>query len=146
MATATIFSEEQIASIKNAIAEAETKTSGELRVFIDDHCKQDVMEKALYVFRKLQMHETELQNGVLIYLSVKDKKFAIIGDKGIHEKVHDDFWNSTRNKMQERFIHGEFTEGLIDGIAEAGRVLSFHFPFQKNDADELSNDVIFGKE
>ena len=146
MATATIFSEEQIAAIKNAIADAETQTSGELRVYIDDHCKQDVMEKALFVFRKLNMHETELQNGVLIYLSVKDKKFAIIGDKGIHEKVHDDFWQSTRNKMQEQFIHGAFTEGLIEGIAEAGRVLSVHFPFKKNDSNELSNDVIFGKE
>ena len=133
-----------MAYIRQAIADAEKATSGELRIFIDDHCKGDALEKAAFLFSKLGMHQTKLKNGVLIYMSIKDKKFAIIGDSGIHEKVKDEFWQATRNIMQQHFIKGEFVQGLVNGINEAGRMLSQFFPYQSGDTNELSNDIIFG--
>ena len=92
LAAPDIFTQAQQDAIKTSIAEAEMMTSGEIRLFIDDHCKSaDPLEKAARVFTELIMEQTDLRNGVLIYLSVDDRKFAIIGDKGIHEKVTDDF-------------------------------------------------------
>lgn len=142
-----LFSEEQRHAIQHAIHEAEQLTSGEIRVFIDDHCKDaDVLNRAATVFEKLQMHETALRNGVLIYLSVQDRKFAIIGDSGIHEKVKDDFWNATKELMVSYFKKDQVAEGLIAGIAKAGKALGVYFPRQHDDSNELSNDIVFGEQ
>ncbi len=141
------FTEEQRQAIQQAIYEAELLTSGELRVFIDDHCKDaEVLNRAATVFEKLKMHETALRNGVLIYLSVQDQKFAIVGDAGIHEKVTDDFWNATKAEMLSHFKNNKVTEGLIAGIAKAGAALGTYFPRQHDDKNELSNDLVFGDE
>lgn len=141
------FTEEQRHAIQHAIHEAELLTSGELRVFIDDHCKDaDVLIRAATVFEKLHMHETALRNGVLIYLSVQDHKFAIVGDAGIHEKVKDDFWNATKIEMLAYFKDNKVTEGLIAGIAKAGAALGVYFPRQHDDTNELSNEIVFGEE
>lgn len=145
MAAPEIFSQAQQVAIKASIAEAEMMTSGEIRLFIDDHCKKaDPVQKALMVFKELKMDQTDLHNGVLIYISVEDHKFAIIGDKGIHEKVKDDFWNETKELMLAHFKNNQLTEGLIAGIKKAGAALSVHFPRQSNDNNELSNDIVFG--
>lgn len=142
-----LFTEKQRHDIQHAIHEAELLTSGEIRVFIDDHCKDaDVLKRAATVFEKLHMHETALRNGVLIYLSVQDRKFAIIGDSGIHEKVKDDFWNATKELMVSYFKKDQVAEGLIAGIAKAGKALGVYFPRQLNDSNELSNDIVFGDE
>ena len=99
----TFFTEIQQKSIQLAIESAELNTSGEIRVHIDSKCKGDVMKVATKVFEKLGMHNTELRNGVLFYLAVEDKKFAILGDKGINEAVPSDFWNIVKNLMIEEF-------------------------------------------
>lgn len=141
-----LFGEPELLRIREAIEAAEKRTSGELRVFIEDDCKDDVMDRAAFVFEELDMHETELRNGVLIYVAVSHRKLAIIGDAGIHQKVGDRFWESIRNTMIERFKSGAFQQGIEEGVQAIGEALSTHFPYdQSGDRDELSNDVVFGK-
>lgn len=133
-------------SIQAAIAEAELSTSGEIRVHIDNKCKEEPVKKAIQVFEKLKMHETELRNGVLIYLSVKDKKLAIVGDQGIDAAVNDDFWDQIKNNLVENFKKGLYAEGLVEGIHASGEQLKAHFPYQEDDVNELSNEISFGEE
>ena len=101
------------------------------------------MDRALAVFQKLGMENTENRNGVLIYLAVKNRKFAIIGDKAIHEVVTENFWDSVRNKMLNHFRENRFTEGLIEAISETGTKLKKHFPHLPDDKNELSDDISF---
>ena len=91
------FTSEQKMAITDAIKQAELNTSGEIRVHIEDKCKGDVLDRASFIFEKLKMHKTQLRNGVLFYLAVKNKKFAILGDAGINAVVPDDFWNEIKN-------------------------------------------------
>ncbi len=134
----------QESAIKSAITEAEMLTSGEIRLFIDGRCKHDDPAKsAEIIFQKLKMHETQLRNGVLIYLSVSSRKFAIIGDKGIHEKVGDDFWQKTKELMLSHFKNDQIFEGLLAGIKKAGESLSKEFPGHPDDRNEISNEVIY---
>ena len=145
MSAKKFFTEVQKSVIQKAIADAELNTSGEIRVHIDDKCKEDVLDKAANVFHSLKMDATDLHNGVLFYLAVEDHKFAILGDKGIDEKVPADFWDHIKLEMLEHFKKHEFTEGLTKGINMAGGKLKTHFPLLHNDTNELSNDVSFGK-
>lgn len=139
------FNSEEKARIVQAIQQAEVNTSGEVQVHIENRCKGDVMERALAVFNILKMDKTALRNGVLFYLAIKDHKFAILGDKGINDKVPHDFWDQIRDHMQNRFRQGEFTEGLCEGIKMAGEQLSAHFPFQnEDDINELPDEISFG--
>ncbi len=144
MSAKKFFSEEQKQAIQHAIANAELNTSGEIRVHIDDKCKDEVLDQAANLFHQLKMDATELRNGVLFYLAVDDHKFAILGDKGINEKVPADFWNTIKEEMLAHFKQQQFTEGLCKGIEMAGQKLKVHFPLQANDTNELSNDVSFG--
>ena len=141
-----LFTEEEQQQIVNAIKEAEKNTSGELRVHIERNCKEDVLDHAAFMFDELEMQKTELRNGVLIYLAVEDRKLAILGDAGINAKVSKDFWDKTRDFMISNFKEGKFTEGLSGGIKMAGEQLKQHFPYQKDDTNELSDDISFGKE
>lgn len=132
--------------IKSAIREAEKITSGEIRVFIDKKCPGDVLDHAAHVFHKLKMDQTKERNGVLIYISVSDHKFAIIGDAGIHQQVKDDFWNKIRNEMTEHFKSGNIAGGLVHAVHEAGIALQKYFPRKQDDKDELSNEIVFGND
>jgi len=145
MSAKNFFSSEQQKSIQKSIANAELNTSGEIRVHIDDKCKGDVLDAAADRFHSLKMDKTELRNGVLFYLAVSDHKFAILGDKGINEKVPSDFWDTIKETMLAHFKKQEFTEGLCKGIEMAGEKLKVNFPLQSNDTNELSNDMSFGK-
>ena len=145
MSAKKFFTEKQRSFIEKAIADAELNTSGEIRVHIDDTCKGDVLDCAANMFHKLKMNKTQLRNGVLFYLAVSDQKFAILGDKGINEKVPADFWNNIKEEMLSHFKQQQFTEGLSKGIEMAGEKLKTHFPLQINDRNELSNDMSFGK-
>lgn len=145
MNAANFFDKEQKALIKGAVQEAEKQTSGEIRVHIDKHCKEDVMDRAAWWFGKLKMHETEQRNGVLFYLAISEHKFAILGDGGINAVTPDDFWEEIKEKMLARFQEGEFAEGLREGILMAGEALKEHFPYQSDDVNELSDDISFGK-
>jgi len=120
------FNTQQKQAIQDAIAAAELNTSGEIRVHIDDVCKEDVLDKAANMFHQLKMDATDLRNGVLFYLAVKDHKFAILGDKGINEKVPLDFWDNIKKEMLIHFKQQEFTEGLGKGIEMAGEKQKTH--------------------
>ncbi len=137
------FSGEQRDDIKQAIMNAELDTSGEIRVHIDSKCKGEVMDRAYEVFKKLKMHDTGLRNGVLFYLAVKNRKFAIIGDKGINEIVPEDFWEELKSDMLDAFREENFTDGLIDGITRTGTHLKQHFPYQTDDVNELPDEISF---
>lgn len=132
-------------SIVAAIREAELNTSGEIRVHLENHCKKDVLDRASEVFATLHMHETELRNGVLFYLAIKDHRLAILGDKGINSKVPEHFWEDIRDLMISRFKEGKYAEGLAEGIRMAGQQLKSHFPYQADDRNELSDDISFNK-
>ncbi|REG87542.1 TPM domain-containing protein [Winogradskyella sediminis] len=132
------------AEIVEAIRRAEGKTSGEIRIHIEQHCESDVYEHALEVFHFLKMDNTAQRNGVLIYVAVDNKTFVILGDQGINNIVGADFWNTTRDKIASQFKSGNFKQGIIDGITEAGQALSKHFPWQQNDKDELDNTISKG--
>jgi uncharacterized membrane protein len=139
------FTREQQKQIVEAIKKAEHNTSGEIRIHIEKNCKKDVLDRAADVFAMLKMHKTELRNGVLFYLSLEDRKFAILGDGGINAKVPENFWESVKEAVLEQFKLDNQTEGLVRGILMAGEKLKAHFPYQKDDVNELSDEISFGK-
>lgn len=127
-----------------AIRTAERSTSGEIRVHIEDHADTNTFDRALEVFHLLKMDNTKLRNGVLVYVAVRDKSFVICGDEGINNVVPKDFWNSTRDTMRNQFRQGNFTQGLIEGVLQAGLELQKHFPWDVDDENELSNEISRG--
>lgn len=137
------FNHEEKASITNAIKQAELNTSGEIRVHIESKCKGDVLDRAADVFYLLKMDKTELRNGVLFYLAVNSRHFAIIGDKGINAVVPENFWVEIKEMMADHFKTGEFATALSKGIEEAGKSLKEHFPYQSDDVNELSDEISF---
>jgi len=146
MKPSQFFNEEQKKNITDAIKEAELNTSGEIRVHIESDCKSDVLDRAAYIFEKLAIHKTELRNGVLFYLSVNDRKFAILGDAGINAVTPDNFWEEIKETVINHFKKNEFDLGLSTGIKMTGEALKKHFPYQKDDVNELSDEISFGKE
>jgi uncharacterized membrane protein len=141
---ADYFTEEQQLLLKNAIARAEKSTTGEIRVFIDSQMNGEVIDRAAEVFENLNMHETKLHNGVLIYVAIENRQFAIIGDSGIHSVVSQLFWEKLKEDMIPFFKRKDYTGGLLHAIEETGKKLKMHFPVKKDDTDELSNEVVFG--
>ena len=131
--------------ITKAIEGAEKQTSGEIRVHVESLCKEDVLDRAAWLFKKLKMHNTKERNGVLIYLSVNDRKFAIIGDSGINKVVPEGFWDEIKEMMISHFSKGEFATGLINGIEKTGEQLKKYFPWQENDVNELSDEISYGR-
>jgi len=145
MKASSFFTDDQQAQILSAVKEAEKATSGEVRVHIETSFTGDVLDRAAWVFKKLDMHKTEERNGVLFYLAVENKQFAIIGDAGINSKVPAGFWDEISSILMKNFREGRFTEGLAEGIIMAGRQLKAHFPHQSDDKNELSDDISFDK-
>lgn len=139
------FSDLQLQEIIKSIENAELNTSGEIRLHVEDTCKINPIDRAIEIFEKLEMHKTELHNGVLFYLAIKDKKIAVIGDKGINDIVTENFWDDVKNEIINEFKNNQFTEGICKGIEMAGEKLKMHFPFQLDDTNELSNDISFGE-
>jgi len=138
------FTQEEKQKIVDAIKEAESKTSGEIRVHIDGNCNEDPLIKAKKLFHQLKMDKTELRNGILFYLAVKSKDFTVFGDEGIHSRVGQDFWNKITSTAVKRFKGNDFSGGLIDAICECGNQLKNHFPIQQNDINELNDEISFG--
>ncbi len=145
MSVAKQFTEEQKQQITNAVKVAETNTSGEVRVHIERKCKAGPLDRAAYIFEKLEMHKTELRNGVLFYLAVDDHKFAILGDAGINNKVPENFWEEVKEIAISFFKEGNFAEGLEKSIIKAGEQLKQHFPYQADDVNELDDEISFGE-
>jgi len=140
------FSETDKKAITDAISAAENKTSGEIRLHLEKRCPEDVLDRAAFIFEKLEMHKTDLRNGVLFYVSYEDHKLAILGDAGINKVVPDDFWNRIKEHLITSFKQGEYVKGLSEGIRMAGEQLRDHFPVADDDQDELSNEISFGKD
>ena len=145
MSAKSFFSKEQQESILHAIKHAEMDCSGEIRVHIENNCTGDVLDRASYIFKKLKMHNTKDRNGILFYLAIKHRKFAILGDAGINAVVPPNFWDAIKLSMTYAFKEGKFAEGLSKGIEMAGEHLRKNFPHKKDDVNELPDDISFGK-
>jgi len=146
MSRGNTFSQAEQDKILDSIRDAEKNTSGEIRLFVEDHCEENVLDRAAFIFKELKIHETKNRNGVLFYLALKSRKFAILGDSGIHSTVHKDFWHDIKLEMQNHFTEGDFVTGLNKGIRMAGEALKKNFPRQEDDANELSDDIVFGSD
>lgn len=130
--------------VAEAIRDAESITSGEIRVHLEDHIEDGLLEHAAFVFEELGMQHTRERNGVLVYISVADRLVAVIGDKGINERVPEGFWDSTVKVLEQRFARDERAEGLCEVVRSVGKLLAQHFPSRKDDRNELSNEVSVG--
>lgn len=139
-----IFDHRDREKIKRAIELAEDKTSGEICIHIEDECPGDVLDRAADLFHILGIDQTKLRNGVLFYMAVRDRKFAILGDAGINAVVPSNFWDGVRDLMREAFREGKFEEGLENAIHLAGDQLKIHFPVSSRDVNELPDDITFG--
>lgn len=146
MSASTFFTTEEQSRLLESIKEAEKETSGEIRLHIDSACREDVLDRAAWMFKKLGMEKTAERNGVLFYIAVRDHKYAIIGDAGINSKVPEGFWDCISELLAKNFKEGKFAEGLSEGILLAGKQLKTHFPFRKEDRNELTDELSFGKE
>lgn len=137
------FTPDEQQRIVEAIRQAETATSGEIRVHVEPNCPAgDPVQRAIEVFAQLGMHRTKAQNGVLFYLAHVDRKFAVLGDKGIDAKVPTGFWESTKDLLRGYFAKGEYVEGLSQGIERAGQQLRQYFPYDgATDTNELADDI-----
>lgn len=133
--------------IVDAIRTAETRTSGEVRVFFESRCRfVNPIDRAAEVFFGLQMDRTDHRNGVLVYVAFKDRQFAIFADEGIYREMGTDYWNAEAGKMLSSFAKNDYVEGIITVIHDIGEALQSHFPYdQKGDKNELPDDIVFGK-
>jgi len=131
--------------VRDAIAAAEKRTSGEIRIHLDDHIEDDVLDHAAFVFEELNMHRTKDRNGVLIYLSVADRKVAVLGDAGINACVPANFWNDVVAVLKLHLVAGRHAEGLCEAANMVGEKLRTFFPLKADDKDELSNDISYGR-
>jgi uncharacterized membrane protein len=141
------FSPAEKNQIVAAIREAEQQTSGELRVYVESHCRfVDPLDRAAEVFWILKMEHTEARNGVLVYVAIKDRQLAIYGDKGIHEKVGEAFWTAEVNKIISQFQRDGYADAIVKMVLDIGAALKFHFPYdRKTDVNELPDDIVFGR-
>jgi uncharacterized membrane protein len=131
-------------SVKEAIEKAERRTSGEIRVSVAPLFWGNVRKTAEKAFTRLGMTRTRDRNGVLFFVVPSRRKFAVLGDQGIHEKVGQEFWNHIASVLSEKFHDGDFTAGLVNAIDAVGEQLATHFPYDASrDRNELSNEVDF---
>lgn len=138
-----LFTDNEKEVLTQAVKEAERLTSGEIRVYVEKKCPGDPLERSAFLFKKMQIHKTEQRNGVLIYLAVQDKKFAVIGDSGINSLAGNHFWDEVKDTMEKHFRNGRFIVGLTEGINMTGETLKRYFPYQSDDINELPDDIIF---
>jgi uncharacterized membrane protein len=132
--------------VKAAVAAAERQTSGEIRVSVARFFWGSVRHAARDAFARLGMTGTKDRNGVMFFIVPARRKFVVLGDQGIHDKVGQEFWDCVARLMSEHFRKGEFTEGLVEAIGETGRQLAAHFPYDATvDVNELADDVDFGE-
>jgi len=142
-----LLTEENKKNLVEAIGNAEKNTSGEIRVHMEPVRRKDMspFDRAVEIFEKLEMHNTELRNGILIYVALDDKEFAIFGDKGINEKVGEDFWNHEKDVMTDYFKQDDIIGGIVYFIGRIGEKLKEFFPCEEDDVNELSNEISVGE-
>jgi uncharacterized membrane protein len=137
------FTDDDKKTIESAVWQAEMKTSGEIRIRLERRGGKDIMKSAWRAFRSMGMHNTMLQNGVLFYLAVLDRKFVILGDEGINQKVPYSFWDDIHDLMKKYFEHGFFAQGLLEGIRLSGFMLAKFFPLHRDDIGELPDAISY---
>ena len=136
-------------AVTQAIKTAEARTSAEIRVHLERRVPRrlllgrapDVMTRARHVFQRLGMHRTAERHGVLIYLAVEDRRFAVVGDEGIHARVGDSHWQRVRDLMGDKLRAKAPREAIARAIEELGQALAEHYPRRPDDENELSDDV-----
>lgn len=141
------FSDEEKQQLVEAIRKAEEQTSGEVRVFVESRCKYvDALDRAQEIFVNLKMNKTELRNGTLIYVAVKDKQAAVFGDQGIHQKVGKKYWEDEITKMMLHFKNKKLADGICQVVYDLGEALKFYFPYNSGtDKNELPDEIVFGR-
>jgi uncharacterized membrane protein len=140
------FSNDEIKHISEAISLAERNTQGEIRVHIERKTDGDVLERAPAVLKDLGLTETKNHTGLLIYISLEDHRFAIIGDEGIHRVLGQDGWNALSKELGEYFKRGKFAEGLVAIIGKVGEILAQAFPALPENVNEIPNEPTYGNE
>ncbi|HEY3857153.1 MAG TPA: TPM domain-containing protein [Verrucomicrobiae bacterium] len=141
MKTSRFLSKLHHEAIVKAIRDAESNTSGEIRVFVSRKEPKDAVAAAQKAFKHLGMHKTKDRNGVLIFIAPRARKFAIIGDAAVHAQCGDQFWTEVAHEIATKFREGFFTDGTIHGVARAGKLLAEHFPRHAGDKNQLSDDI-----
>jgi uncharacterized membrane protein len=139
------FTKTEEKHILSAIKEAELASSGEVRVFVESHCKGDIEKRTIDIFKQLKMHKTRERNGVLIYVAIKDRRFTIFGDEGIHQKMGFQFWNAEAAILKSYFVENKIIEGLSATIISIGQILKEHFPYEADDKNELPDTIAYGE-
>lgn len=140
------FSVEEEERMVEAIRSAETMTSGEIRVFVESRCRFiNPMDRAMELFAELEMHKTKDRNAVLLYFAMKDRQLAILADEGIYQKMGQTFWDNEVKTIISEFREKHFTEGICHMIQDVGQALTFNFPYQRDDQNELADGIVFGK-
>ena len=135
------FTKEEESQIIQAIKQAEKTTSGELRIHLARQIKKGPVQEAVRIFKLLGMHKTQQRNGCLVLIGLKSKKVAVIGDKGINDKVGDNFWDDVVQVMISRFKKEEYSQGLAQAILMIGEKLKLYFPYAKDDVNELPDEI-----
>ena len=131
--------------IVRALKDAEAQTSGQIRVFIQrGQLEGDALPLAQKKFHQLGMEKTRERNGVLIFVVPRARKFAVIGDEGVHQKCGDEFWRRLVDKMRVHFQHENFTDALAEAIEETGKLLARYFPKTSSSQNELPDDIVEG--
>ena len=138
------MAESDLDAVAGAVAEAEAGTSGEIRVHLDARCPGDPMTRAVEVFERLGMHRTALRNGVLVYLAIHDRKLAVIGDAGVHERVAPGYWEGLKETLVGHVREGRPRDGLVAAVRDVGETLRRHFPRAPDDRNELTDEVSLG--
>ena len=141
------FTDEEKQSIVDAVRIAEQRTSGEVRVFVESHCRYvNAIDRAVEIFENLQMQRTELRNATLVYVAIRDRQLAVFGDEGIHQKVGNEYWANEVMKMIHAFNRDNIAEGIRQCVLNIGEALAMHFPYDRGtDKNELPDDIVFGK-
>lgn len=127
--------------IVDAIAAAEKRTSGEIRVHVQPKARGEIRNVAERTFERLGMTKTDLRNGVLLFIACEEQRFVILGDRGIDEKVPTGFWDEIAAKLTIRFQRAEFTDGIVEAVTAAGEQLATYFPCAPSDVNELANEI-----
>ncbi len=135
------LSEADLEAVKRAVAVAEAGTSAEIRVHLDHRCPGDPVARAVAVFERLGMHRTAERHGVLIYVAITDRKLAVIGDQGIHERVGEAYWQRLVADVTAHFRNERPRDGFVHAVTELAGVLREHFPRRPDDVDELPDEI-----
>ncbi|MBL7724431.1 MAG: TPM domain-containing protein [Chitinophagaceae bacterium] len=142
----SLFDEEDNRLIVKAIRQAEKRTSGEVRVFVENRCRfMDAIDRAAEIFFSLKMEKTEERNAVLVYVALKDHQLAVFADEGIYQKTGQEYWNKVVAEMIQSFNKDDYAKGIAECVIQIGEALTTHFPFDSDtDKNELPDHIVFG--